>query len=175
MAGASFRNWATFSARDMRRMRSSARALRGLDGSRQIGGSWISGARVAAAENGSASSEAVKERRVSPASFFTSNVLNLAAPFRASKETVSGPRRESSLCSTAWVRVVTFRGPPAAARMSKFATVVVDSKVMSNNLSFGSLTCVSTWPIKRVYLPAGRCEMLTVKAFPVISSRKAWA
>ena len=51
----------------------------GCDGSRQIGGSLISGTRVAAAEKASASSEALNETTDAPEAFFTSNVLNFAA------------------------------------------------------------------------------------------------
>ena len=43
MAGAPFCNCATFSASDIRRIKSCSRAGNGCDGSRQIGGSLISG------------------------------------------------------------------------------------------------------------------------------------
>ena len=91
MAGAPFCNCATFSASDMRRIKSFSRAANGCDGSRQIGGSLISGMRMAAAEYGSASSDALNETTDSPEAFFTSNVLNFALSLLAVKVTVSGP------------------------------------------------------------------------------------
>ena len=80
----------------------------GCDGSRQMGGSLISGMRLAVAEKGSASSEALKAKTNSPEPFFTSNVLNFAVFLPAVKVTVSGPLSESSTCSTSPVMVQTF-------------------------------------------------------------------
>ena len=80
----------------------------------------MSGTCVAAAEKASANSEALNETTDAPEAFFTSNVLNFAAPLLAAKEIVSGPLIESSSCSTAPVMEATFRAPPAVAKMSKF-------------------------------------------------------
>ena len=104
----SFCNCATFSASDMRRIKSFSRAFNGCDGSRQIGGSLISGTRVAAAEKASANSEALKATTDAPEASFTSIVLNFAAPLLAAKEIVSGPWIESSSCSTVPVMVANF-------------------------------------------------------------------
>src|ERR1039458_3262776 len=90
MAGAAFFSCATFSASDMRRSRSSARACNGFDGSRQMGGSLMSGMRVAAAEKASANSEALNETTEAPVAFFISTVLNFALPLLAANVIVNG-------------------------------------------------------------------------------------
>ena len=111
MAGAAFFNCATFSASDIRRIKSSARSLMECDGSCQMGGSVISGTRAAAAEKASASSEALNETTDAPVASFISTVLNLAVPLLATKEIFSGPRKASSSCSTVPLIVATFRAP----------------------------------------------------------------
>ena len=140
-----------------------------------MGGSPISGMRVAVAENASASSEALNETTISPSAFFISNALNLAVPLLAANVTVRGPLMESFSCSTKPVIEETFRAPPALVKMSKFLARTVSPEVTSNNLSPGPPASVSTSPMTTVYLPAGKCAILTVKFFPLISSRKAAA
>src|ERR1039458_10686142 len=59
--------------------------------------------------------------------------------------------------------------------MSKFLARTVSPEVTSNNLSPGPPASVVTSPMTTVYLPAGKCAILTVKFFPLISSRNATA
>ncbi len=175
MPGAPFCNCAAFSASDIRRIKSFARADNVCDGSRQIAGSLISGMCVAPAEKASASSEALNATTGAPEEFLISNVLNFATPLLAAKEIVSGPLIESSSCSTTPVMEATFRAPPAAAMMSKFLASSTSPEVTSNTLSPGAPASVSASPMPMVYLPAGKCAMLTVKFVPLISSRNAAA
>src|ERR1035437_5458310 len=175
MAGAPLRSCATFSASDIRRIKSSARAFNDFAASLQMGTSLISGMRVAAAEKASAISEALNATTEAPEEFLISNVLNFALSLLAEKETISGPLSESSSCSTTPVMKQTFRTPPAVAKMSKFLASATSAEVTSNTLSPGALACVSASPMMTVYLPAGKFALVTVKFLPLISSRKAAA
>src|SRR5215469_14417295 len=69
----------------------------------------------------------------------------------------------------------TLRAPPAAETMSKLVASATEPEATSNDRSPGALHCVSASPILIVYLPAGKCEMVTVKFFPLTSSRNARA
>ena len=159
----------------MRRIRSFSRSANGCDGSRQIAGSLMSGMRVAAAEKASANSEALNETTDTPVSFFTSTVLNFALPLLAMNVIVNGPLSESSSCCTVPVNEATFRAPPAAAIMSKSFASEMSPEVTSNTLSPAAPVCVSASPIVMVYLPAGKCAMVTAKFLPVTSSRNVAA
>ena len=59
--------------------------------------------------------------------------------------------------------------------MSKFFASATSPEVTSNTLSPAASSDVSTSPMEIVYLPAGNCVMLTLKLFPLISSRNAAA
>ena len=65
--------------------------LKGCDGSRQIGGSVISGTRRASAEKLSANSEASKAITDAPAAVLISTVLNFAAPLLDEKTRLRAP------------------------------------------------------------------------------------
>jgi len=145
MPGALFLNCATFSASDMRRIRSSARVFKGCAGSRQTAGALMAGARLAAMEKESARSEALNETTDVPPAFFISIVLNLAVLLLAMNEIASGPW--SFPCSTVPAMVETFRAPPADAKMSNPFAKALSPIVTSNNLLPGPSTIVSTSPI----------------------------
>ena len=115
MAGAAFLSCATFSARAIRRIRSSARARSGFAESRQIAGSFTAGGTNAAAPNASARSLAAKATTSVPAPSLIVTVLNLARPLPAANVSCSGPRRASSAFSIVPRIRVTLRAPPAAA------------------------------------------------------------
>ncbi|MGA2248432.1 MAG: hypothetical protein ABSH48_25975 [Verrucomicrobiota bacterium] len=94
MPGAPFCNCATFSASDIRRIKSFARGNNVRAGSRQMAGSLISGMCVAAAEKASANSEAQNETTAVPATSFASNVLNLAVRLAGRKGDCERPFEE---------------------------------------------------------------------------------
>lgn len=84
-----------------------------------MAGSFMSGTFSAAAENESASSEALIVSTVAPSEFLISIEVKTASPLDATKDSFNGPRSASSVWSTVPVIEAVLPAPPASANTSK--------------------------------------------------------
>ena len=144
----------------------------GFDGSRQIGASWTSGTRTAAAEKASANSEALKETTDVPSACLDFDRVEFGDAFARHKGDL---QRSAQGIIRVLNRAADRRHLARPAGLGEDVEILGQRRVTRshrNTLSPAAVAVVSAAPMVIVYLPAGNVAMVTVKFGPLTSSRK---